>query len=353
MADEGSVNGGFSTKSASLVSERDEAHKPKSEVDPRQVLPEEKTETGSSRYSDAEPPQTQRFVLLLMQDAHNGPPEDGGLYAPLVAKLRRQAEDLIVAPRDLVEIDIWLESPGGDAHAAYKLALLLRSYSCRLRVVVPDWAKSAATLLALAADEIYMGRAAELGPLDAQIPHEGELVSMISALDVARSIDDLARTAMELAFRGGASALLTTGLSRSETLMAMLDFSAKFMEPVVSQLDPKMIHWSSTLLTVASEYAERLLSMREIPPSALASQIPKALVDNYPTHSFVIGLAEAQGLGLPAKTIDDYDLRDTVCALHRSYEDGDINLIDITTVESLKGERGDKDDDQKEGNDGS
>ncbi|MDQ6948743.1 MAG: hypothetical protein M3256_21420 [Actinomycetota bacterium] len=186
-----------------------------------------------------------------------------------------------------------------------------------------------------------MGRAAELGPLDAQIPHEGEIVSMISALDVARSIDDLAKTAMEFAFRGGASALQTTGLSRSDTLTAMLDFSAKFMQPVLSQLDPKMIHWSSTLLSVASAYAKRLLEMRTIPTSVLASQIPKALVDNYPTHGFVIGIAEAEGLGLPVKSIDDYDLCKEVCALHRTYEDGDVNLVSLTSLEALKGEGGD------------
>lgn len=76
-------------------------------------------------------------------------------------------EDGIAEPRENVELDLWLESPGGDAHAAYKLALLLRAHASRLRVVIPDYAKSAATLLTLAADEIYVAPVAELGPLDA------------------------------------------------------------------------------------------------------------------------------------------------------------------------------------------
>ena len=91
----------------------------------------------------------------------------------------------------MTEIDLWLESPGGDAHVSYKIALLLRSYTPKLRVIVPDYAKSAATLLSLAADEIYMARAAELGPLDAQIGYEKEGMT-ISALDRARSLEDLA-----------------------------------------------------------------------------------------------------------------------------------------------------------------
>ena len=81
-------------------------------------------------------------------------------------------EEEIESPKECTEIDVWLDSPGGKANAAYKIALLLRSRAAKLRVVVSDYAKSAATLLVLAADEIYMAGAAELGPLDAQIGYE-------------------------------------------------------------------------------------------------------------------------------------------------------------------------------------
>ena len=46
--------------------------------------------------------------------------------------IRRQIEDLIKEPQESVEIDLWLESPGGDAHAAYKLALMLRAAASRI-----------------------------------------------------------------------------------------------------------------------------------------------------------------------------------------------------------------------------
>ncbi|MCL6580724.1 MAG: ATP-dependent Clp protease proteolytic subunit [Firmicutes bacterium] len=59
-----------------------------------------------------------------------------------------------------------LDSPGGDIHAAYLLARLYRTHASKLTVVVPRFAKSAATLICLAADEIVMTRIAELGPLD-------------------------------------------------------------------------------------------------------------------------------------------------------------------------------------------
>lgn len=54
--------------------------------------------------------------------------------------------------------------------ATDKLMDLCRRYCTgKLRVVVPLYAKSAATLMALSADEIVMGETSELGPIDAQV----------------------------------------------------------------------------------------------------------------------------------------------------------------------------------------
>jgi hypothetical protein len=240
-------------------------------------------------------------------------------------------EDGVAEPRENVELDLWLESPGGDAHAAYKLALLLRAHASRLRVIIPDYAKSAATLLSLAADEIYMAPAAELGPLDAQVPHEQEGMT-ISALDVARSLEDLAETAMSMALTGGGSILQMTRLSRSESISAMLDFAAKFMQPLVSKLDPKMIHWAASLLDVSVRYGEQLLAMRHqdtSPPAAEVAGLPRRLVEGYPAHGFVIGSEEARRLRLPIRAAAGYPRWKEASALHRSFEDSDTNVVEF------------------------
>ena len=39
----------------------------------------------------------------------------------------------------------------------------------RVRVIVPDYAKSAGTLMALGADRIIMSETSELGPIDPQV----------------------------------------------------------------------------------------------------------------------------------------------------------------------------------------
>jgi len=184
-----------------------------------------------------------RYLLTWLEANETMEPET-------LTPIRRAIEDQVTEPREEVAIDVWLESPGGDAHIAFKLALMLRSAAASVRVVVPDYAKSAATLLALAGDEIYMAPGAELGPLDAQMPEEGSLKGAMSALNIARAADDVARNAVQIALRGGAEVLKLTRLSRADTMDVMFRFSASFSEPLVRQLDPRVVHDAKQILTV-------------------------------------------------------------------------------------------------------
>ncbi|GJQ27845.1 MAG: serine protease [Phycisphaerae bacterium] len=65
-------------------------------------------------------------------------------------------------------VDVILHSPGGSAEATESIVKLLRSHFKHVRFLVPDIAKSAATMLALSGDEILMDSSAELGPIDPQ-----------------------------------------------------------------------------------------------------------------------------------------------------------------------------------------
>lgn len=69
------------------------------------------------------------------------------------------------------DLDLMLHSGGGDIDAAEKLVSLMRQRvgTARLRVIVPDFAKSAGTLIALGADSIVMSDTSELGPIDPRI----------------------------------------------------------------------------------------------------------------------------------------------------------------------------------------
>lgn len=66
-------------------------------------------------------------------------------------------------------IDLLLHTPGGLVLASEQIAYALREHPAEVTVLVPHYAMSGGTLLALAADEILMDTAAVLGPVDPQL----------------------------------------------------------------------------------------------------------------------------------------------------------------------------------------
>ena len=297
----------------------------------KRAVPKPAPETNGSSVPTEPPaqePEKRTIILALLQHG-DGPASS--ISRLTVEQIRSALKDVDPADRENTTLDVWLESGGGDAHSAYKIGLIFRSVASFIRVVVPDYAKSAATLLSLVADEIYMAPGAELGPLDAQVNYEQEGMT-ISALDRARSIDDLTETAMDIALKGGGMVLQYTRLSRAEAIGAMLDFAAKFLEPVVTKIDPTMLHYSNSLLRVAKEYGTRLMDTRVDCPPGLSASIPGQLLEEYPTHGFVVSLDEAQRLGLPVQPIANYDYTSFVEALYRKAEGARVNFIDVIPV---------------------
>jgi len=67
------------------------------------------------------------------------------------------------------DLDLILYSPGGSPETAEAIVSYLRSRFSNIRVIVPNYAMSAATMIACAADEIILGRHSFLGSTDPQI----------------------------------------------------------------------------------------------------------------------------------------------------------------------------------------
>jgi ClpP class serine protease len=84
-----------------------------------------------------------------------------------------------------------LHTPGGLVLAAEQIALALLERTAKVTVLMPHYAMSGGTLLALAADEIVMDPHAVLGPIDPQI---GDLpaasIVKVLALKSPRDISD-------------------------------------------------------------------------------------------------------------------------------------------------------------------
>jgi ClpP class serine protease len=92
---------------------------------------------------------------------------------------------------DETPIDLVLHTPGGLVLAAEQIAYALRDHPGKVTVLVPHYAMSGGTLLALAADEIRMDAAAVLGPVDPQLGDvpAASLVRVASKKPIER-IDD-------------------------------------------------------------------------------------------------------------------------------------------------------------------
>ncbi|MDE2782438.1 MAG: hypothetical protein OXK77_05745 [Gemmatimonadota bacterium] len=110
--------------------------------------------------------QSQRVVLCYVSEGGSIMREDA-LYL----------ETLLQGVEPGANITLLLNSPGGDPDAAEKLLHMLREMvsppapqpSGSLEIVVPNEAKSAATLIALGADRLTMSDTSELGPIDPQV----------------------------------------------------------------------------------------------------------------------------------------------------------------------------------------
>ena len=68
-----------------------------------------------------------------------------------------------------VPIDLIAHTPGGLVLAAQQIAHALKNHPAKVTVIVPHYAMSGGSLIALAADEIVMDPNAVLGPVDPQV----------------------------------------------------------------------------------------------------------------------------------------------------------------------------------------
>ena len=157
-----------------------------------------------------------------------------------------------------------LTSTGGVIDSAYLIGKLCREYTKgKFVVVVPRQAKSAATLLCCAADEIHMGSLSELGPIDPQIEQLPALGLKASVTHICDLIKDNPHAS---------------------------DMFAKYLH---SSLDPVQLGYYERVAESAAQYAERLLKTHASSLNKTPGEIAKVLVYYYKDHGFVIDKSEA------------------------------------------------------------
>jgi hypothetical protein len=187
-----------------------------------------------------------------------------------------------------------LESPGGSPSQAYYISRYFQRRCSRFLTVVPQYAKSAATLIALSGTQIMMGRDAEIGPLDVQI-FDAERERYGSALNTLQSLERLHADALTCVDGMMQLLLLRTGKKVDAILPTVLRHATEFVQPLVEKIDTLDYTEKSRAMKMAEDYAIRLMTKAGYPkgdPEVLS----RRLVTGYADHGFIIDAEEANEL---------------------------------------------------------
>ena len=190
----------------------------------------------------------------------------------------------LLCTSNVEKVALLIDSPGGDP-AAFRLARLFQRRGISFTAVIPDYAKSAATLLALGASEIILGRDAELGPLDMQ-EFDPEREQMDSALNAVQALDRLNAFGL-MAVDQTMQFLLRRIPKRTDVLLPhVLNHVAGLLKPMLEKIDAVEYVRKSRSLKVAEDYAARLMRTRY--GIKKGRDIARRIIENYSDHGFVV-----------------------------------------------------------------
>jgi hypothetical protein len=229
------------------------------------------------------------------------------LYYPNVAEVGMYPSNVSLVYSFIKSVDkekplaVFLHSLGGDIHTAYKLVKLFHK-CCEYKAIIPEYAKSAATLVAIGADKILMSPIAELGPLDPIIMVDGEPVPAFAIRDAPKVLEREIESCKDSEVRA----------LKAEHILG----------PIAVKINPYLLSSVSDLPSLAKDYGKKILLARRY-KEAVAERVMSRLTElGHPSHGYVVDLEEAINLGLNAEEMDKEieDLFSLLLLLLRLYE---------------------------------
>lgn len=201
-------------------------------------------------------------------------------------------EQINCIPSEQREVDFLIVSNGGDPITALRIITILRERFDKVSVIVPYVAFSAATILALGANEIIMHPYSNLGPVDPQISitksnELGQPSQLQFGSEDIRNYIEFIRSDVGITDQ----AQLITAFNSLATEIGSLSIgSSKRSQQLSLSLSKKMLE---THLSDKSK----------------ASSIAQSLNTSYYHHGYTVGRKEAQEMGLnivfPPKELED------------------------------------------------
>ncbi len=185
-----------------------------------------------------------------------------------------------------------LHTPGGITNAAETIGAYLWSKFDYIEVIVPTFAMSAGTMIALGTNRIVMGRQSQLGPIDPQLPVSGRFISARAA------VDQFDRAKNEI-------------LSDVKT--------AHVWAPILQTLGPSLLQEAQNALAYGEEMVSKWLAQRMFAGQDNAVEKAAAVAKHFndasthKSHGRRIDRAEAAKYGLEVEQLEnDQDLQEYV-----------------------------------------
>lgn len=209
------------------------------------------------------------------------------------------------APQDeLPQVDLFLYSRGGAVDAPWRIVSMIRAVAVGYAAIVPFRAQSAATMIALGADEILLGRKGELGPIDPSLGVQRQGTN-------GQLIDDRVNVEDVMAYvnfvRNKAGITDQSGLASA--LAALNDYPGPLILGTIYRTHSHI-----------RSVAEKLLESREQPFEDQRNQmLIETLAERTYAHGHAIGRREALEMGLPI-VAPDAELERLMWELYREYE---------------------------------
>lgn len=207
----------------------------------------------------------------------------------------------------VARLDFFLYSTGGAMETPWKVVTMLRQFCDELNVIVPFKAYSAATLIALGADKIWMTRKGELGPIDPamtlrSVPNPEKIPAAILG---EIGVEDVAAYVSFIRNRAG--------LTDQAALAGVVGTLAETLTPtLLGRLERTYSHIRLV--------ARKLLSLVQPPlDDTTVTTIVEALTEKSYAHGHGIGRQEARQLGLKVFDLDQAQ-DDLVWRLYLDYE---------------------------------
>jgi len=179
------------------------------------------------------------------------------------------------------EIYLFIKSDGGDGKASLRVINLLRQHCKKLIVLILGECASAATMMALGADEIQMGPLAFLSAVDTSLTHDLSPVDRNNIL-VSVSQDELTRVIK----------LWKDSVENENPYSSLYPHIHPLVFGALDRASSLSIKLCTDILSYHMKNKER------------AAEISRKLNSDYPSHNYPILHKEAKEIGLNIKTID-------------------------------------------------